>query len=172
MALTQQDIRTLHGVITAIADGRKGPAKGGLLNGDEATLLRTLLSEHAQARVPSESGPVRGLARLLRRNPTDAERTFWDAMVRDRRFVGKGFKRQVPVGPHVADIVSFPLKTVIELIPHDETRVGASARSSRRAWLTERGYRVADVFMGDVEADVQKVLDGLAESCSFSPSTP
>jgi tRNA/rRNA methyltransferase len=172
MALTQQDIRTLHGVITAIADGRKGPAKGGLLNGDEATLLRTLLSEHAQARVPSESGPVRGLARLLRRNPTDAERTFWDAMVRDRRFVGKGFKRQVPVGPHVADIVSFPLKIVIELIPHDETQVGASARSSRRAWLTERGYRVADVFMGDVEADVQKVLDGLAESCSFSPSTP
>ena len=172
MALTQQDIRTLHGVITAIADGRKGPARGGLLNGDEATLLRTLLSEHAQARVPSESGPVRGLARLLRRNPTDAERTFWDAMMRDRRFVGKGFKRQVPVGPHVADIVSFPLKTVIELVPSDETQAGADARAARRAWLTQRGYRVADVIMADVEADVQKVLDGLAESCSVSPSAP
>jgi tRNA/rRNA methyltransferase len=172
MALTQQDVRTLHGVITAIADGRKGPARGGLLNGDEATLLRTLLSDHAQARVPSESGPVRGLARLLRRNPTDAERTFWDAMMRDRRFVGKGFKRQVPVGPHVADIVSFPLKIVIELVPSDETEVGAVARAERRAWLTQRGYRVADVTMTQVEADVQKVLDGLAESSSFSPSAP
>jgi tRNA/rRNA methyltransferase len=172
MALTQQDIRTLHGVIMAIADGRKGPARGGLLNGDEATLLRTLLSEHAQARVPSESGPVRGLARLLRRNPTDAERTFWDSMMSDRRFVGKGFKRQVPIGPHMADIVSFPLKTVIELIPRDETPVGADARANRRTWLTERGYRVADVAMADVEEDVRKVLDGIAECCSFSSSAP
>ena len=31
MALSQQDIRTLHGVIMSIADGRKGPARGGLL---------------------------------------------------------------------------------------------------------------------------------------------
>ena len=36
MALTQQDIRTLHGVIMAIAEGRKGPARGGVLDGDEA----------------------------------------------------------------------------------------------------------------------------------------
>ena len=32
MAPTQQDIRTLHGVINAIAQGRKGPARGGVLN--------------------------------------------------------------------------------------------------------------------------------------------
>ena len=107
MALTQQDIRTLHGVITAIAEGRKGPARGGLLNGDEAALLRTLLAEHGQ--MPNEGGPVRGLSRLLRRNPTEGERNFWDAFIRDRRFVGQGFKRQVPVGPHITDIVSFPL---------------------------------------------------------------
>ena len=81
MELTQQDIRTLHGVIMAIAEGRKGPARGGLLNGDEAALLRTLLAEHGQGRVPNERGPVRGLARLLRRNPTEAERMFWDALI-------------------------------------------------------------------------------------------
>ena len=33
MQPTQQDIRTLHGVITAIAEGRKGPARGGVLDG-------------------------------------------------------------------------------------------------------------------------------------------
>src|SRR6186997_300876 len=74
MQPTQQDIRTLHGVITAIAAGRKGPARGGLLNGDEAALLRTLLAEHGQ--MPNEGGPVRGLSRLLRRNPTEGERNF------------------------------------------------------------------------------------------------
>jgi tRNA/rRNA methyltransferase len=170
MQPTQQDIRTLHGVIMSIAEGRKGPARGGLLSGDEAALLRTLLAEHGQGRVPNERGPVRGLARLLRRNPTEAERTFWDALMRDRRFVGLGFKRQVPVGPHVTDIVSFPLKTVIELIPADETDTAISARAERRAWLTERGYRVIDVLAADVESDVGAVLNSVATNLSVTPS--
>ena len=34
MQPTQQDIQTLHGVIMAIAEGRKGPARGGVLDGD------------------------------------------------------------------------------------------------------------------------------------------
>ena len=33
MQPTQQDIQTLHGVIMAIAEGRKGPARGGVLDG-------------------------------------------------------------------------------------------------------------------------------------------
>jgi tRNA/rRNA methyltransferase len=172
MALTQQDIRTLHGVIMSIADGRKGPARGGLLNGDEAELLRTLLAEHAQGRVPNERGPVRGLARLLRRNPTEAERTFWDAFMRDRRFVGHGFKRHVPVGPHIVDVVSFPLRAAIELVPAGEAAAAAAARAERRAYLSERGYRVVDVAMMEVEADVAKVLDGLAAACVVNPSAP
>jgi tRNA/rRNA methyltransferase len=167
MALTQQDIRTLHGVITAIAEGRKGPARGGLLNGDEAALLRTLLAEHGQ--MPNEGGPVRGLSRLLRRNPTEGERNFWDAFIRDRRFVGQGFKRQVPVGPHITDIVSFPLRVVIELVPADEVAAAVAMRAERRAWLTGRGYRVFDVAMTDVGADIGKVLDGLAAACAINP---
>jgi tRNA/rRNA methyltransferase len=170
MQPTQQDIRTLHGVIMSIVEGRKGPARGGLLNGDEAALLRNLLAEHGQGRVPNERGPVRGLARLLRRNPTDAERTFWDAMMKDRRFVGLGFKRQVPVGPHVTDIVSFPLKAVVELVPPDENEAGLKARAERRAWLTERGYRVLDVAMIDVERSVGDVLNGLAAALAITPS--
>ena len=122
----------------------RGRRAAGLLNGDEAALLRTLLAEHGQGRVPNERGPVRGLARLLRRNPTDAERTFWDAMMKDRRFVGLGFKRQVPVGPHVTDIVSFPLQAVIELVPADETETAReharrTPRLAHRARLSRDG---------------------------------
>ena len=36
---------------------------------------------------------MRGLARLLRRNPTDAERALWAAITADRRFSTLGFKR-------------------------------------------------------------------------------
>src|SRR5207244_9419721 len=46
MAPSQQDIQTLHGIVTAIAEGRKGPARGGILDGREAGMLRELLAEH------------------------------------------------------------------------------------------------------------------------------
>ena len=144
------------------AQGRKGPARGGVLDGAEAEMLRTLLAEHGQGRVPGERGPVRGLSRLLRRNPTDAERALWEALTRDRRFAGKGFKRQVPVGPHIADLVSFPLRVVVELVPAKESGDAANARAARHAWLVERGYRIVVVAIPDVEADIGKVLDSLA----------
>ena len=159
MEPTRQDVQTLHGAILAIAEGRKGPAKGGVLDGEEAEMLRKLLAEHGEGRVPSERGPVRGLARLLRRNPTDAERRLWDALVRDRRFAGAGFKRQTPIGPHIADLVSFPLRTVIDLVPDGESGAAAKSRADKRAWLAERGYRVIELRADEVEANVEAVLE-------------
>ena len=161
MQPTQQDIQTLHGVIMAIAEGRKGPARGGVLDGEEAEMLRALLAEHGGGRVPSERGPVRGLARLLRRNPTEGERALWQALVNDRRFAGRGFKRQTPIGPHICDFVSFPLRLVIELVPAAESAVAAEARAERHAWLAARGYRVIEVAAGDVETDTGALLERL-----------
>jgi tRNA/rRNA methyltransferase len=161
MTPSQQDIRTLHGVVTAIAQGRKGPARGGVLDGEGADRLRELLAEHGAARAPSEATPLRGLPRLLRRNPTDAERALWQALVNDRRFAGRGFKRQVPIGPHIADFVSFPLKCVIALTPQAENEAAAQTRAERRTWLEAHEYRVVDVNAADVERDVAQVLDEL-----------
>src|SRR5262249_10101482 len=157
----KQDIQTVHGAVRAIADGRKGPARGGILDGEEAQLLRTLLAEHGTTRVPSERAPVRGLSRLLRRNPTDAERALWNALVNDRRFAGRGFKRQVPVGPHITDFVSFPLRVILDLVPPDEGAEAAATRKERRSWLAERGYRLIEVRAEEVERDVTQVLDSL-----------
>jgi tRNA/rRNA methyltransferase len=172
MQPTQQDIQTLHGVITAIAEGRKGPARGGVLNGEEAGKLRALIAEHGAGRVPSERGPVRGLARLLRRNPTEAERTLWEAMTRDRRFAGLSFKRQVPVGSHIADLVSFPLRAVIDILPASESAEAADSRRRRRAWLAERDYRVVEVAACDIDADPVAVLNRLADIFASGTATP
>jgi len=164
MVPTQQDIRTLHGVMNAIAQGRKGPARGGVLDATEAQKLRDLLAEHGGGRVPGERGPVRGLARLLRRNPTEAERVLWQALVNDRRFAGRGFKRQVPIGPHITDFVSFPLRCVVDLVPAAEPEEAVLTRTERRRYLAERGYRVCEVTARDVEMDVTKVLDDLSSA--------
>jgi tRNA/rRNA methyltransferase len=164
MQPTQQDIQTLHGVITAIAEGRKGPARGGVLDGAEAEMLRALLAEHGEGRVPSERGPVRGLSRLLRRNPTEAERTLWQALVNDRRFASRGFKRQTPVGPHICDFVSFPLRLVIDLTAAQEGPVAAKTRAEKYAWLADRDYRIISLPEPFVESDLAAALDQINQA--------
>ena len=147
MEPTKQDMQTLHGAIKAIAEGRKGPARGGVLDGDDASRLRALLATTGAGRMPDEQGPVRGLARLLRRNTSDAERVLWKALTKDRRFAGQ-FKRQTPVGRQIPDFVSFVYRVTIELIarrtrPRTSRRIAASgARGWRRAtiawWMCAR----------------------------------
>ena len=168
IAPTQQDIQTLHGVIMAIAQGRKGPAQGGVLDSHEAEALRQLLSEQGRGGAQTR-GPARGLARLLRRNPTDAERALWDALTKDRRFAGHGFKRQVPIGPHIADLVSFPLRAVIDIEPEAESEAARDERARKHAWLEARGYRVVGVATGNITADCAGVLDKVQLAITAPP---
>jgi len=156
MEPTKQDMHTLHGVVMAIAEGRKGPAKGGVLDGEQATRLRALLAEHGQGGTPAE-GTVRGLARLLRRNPTDAERLLWQALTRDRRFAGL-FKRQTPVGRQIPDFVSFVHRIAVELTNTGESETILKDRAARRAWLEARDYRVLNIAAADVERDMEAEL--------------
>ena len=86
---------------------------------------------------------------------------MWQALVNDRRFAGRGFKRQVPVGPHITDFVSFPLKCVIDLVPAAEERPAGNRAGAR---LTPRGYLEASAVIGwwrwaaEVEQDVAAAL--------------
>jgi tRNA/rRNA methyltransferase len=165
MEPTKQDMHTLHGVVMALVEGRKGPAKGGVLDGEQATRLRALIAEHGQAASPNESGSVRGLARLLRRNPTDAERALWEALRRDRRFAGQ-FKRQTPVGRHIPDFVSFPLRLAIEIMQPGESDAIGADRLARRQWLEARNYHVVIFSSADLERDIGPALDSLANVIS------
>jgi tRNA/rRNA methyltransferase len=162
MEPTKQDMHTLHGVVMAIAEGRKGPAKGGVLDGEQATRLRALLAEQGQqGGVVSDSGStLKGLARLLRRNPTDAERLLWQALTKDRRFAGQ-FKRQTPVGRQIPDFVSFVHRLAIELVNPDESEAIVADRAARRAWLEARDYRVIEMQTANVERHLAGELERL-----------
>jgi tRNA/rRNA methyltransferase len=165
MEPSKQDMHTLHGVVMAIAEGRKGPAKGGVLDGAQATRLRALLAEQSQQGgvAPDSGSTLKGLARLLRRNPTDAERILWQALTRDRRFAGQ-FKRQTPVGRQIPDFVSFVHRLAIELVNPEESEAIVADRAARQAWLQQRDYSVVSVTTADVEGDLDAVLDRLQES--------
>ena len=160
---SQQDVQTLSGVIRALVLGRQGPARGGVLDGEEAAKLRALVAERGRISVSSDRPPARGLAKLLRRNPTDEERKLWEALTRHRRFAGLGFKRQVPVGPFVTDITSFPLRTVIDIVPANEEGEAKTARVEKQTWLKARDYRIIEVGTGEIGVAVGAVLERIAD---------
>ena len=144
MQPTRQDIQTLSGVILSIAEGRKGPARGGVLDGAEAEMLRTLLAEHARAGSGDERSPVRGLSRLLRRNPTDAERALWDS-VDQRTAALPAMASSAKPRSAVTSPIScrFRCVLVIDLAPDDE---GAEAvrHRSREAGMAARAGLPSD----------------------------
>ncbi len=52
--------------------------------------------------------------RELRRNQTDAEKSFW-ANVRNKQFFGLKFFRQYSIGPYILDFYCPALKLAVEL---------------------------------------------------------
>jgi very-short-patch-repair endonuclease len=90
-------------------------------------------------RVPKK---LRGRAKALRQDMTDAERIVWHA-VRAHRLNGAAFRRQAPIGPYVVDFVCHSAKLVIEVDggQHFEPRQIAHDRR-RRGYLAAQGYRV------------------------------
>jgi very-short-patch-repair endonuclease len=57
----------------------------------------------------------------MRKEPTQAERILWDVL-RNRKFHGLKFRRQVPVDRYIADFLCLEKKVIIELDGplHDE----------------------------------------------------
>ncbi len=149
---TEQDIQTLHGVIRTLAQGAKGPATGGILRGGEAELLRELLNRQG-ASTASGTAPGKGLARLLRRNPTELERNLWRALTNDKRFAGQ-FKRNVPIGPHVTDFLAQPLRLIIEVVPEAEEADAKALRAAKQSWLRERNYKIVEINSNERELEV------------------
>jgi very-short-patch-repair endonuclease len=85
---------------------------------------------------------TRSLARTQRRTPARAEEMLWRAL-RARNLDGHKFRRQVPLGPYVADFLCLEARLIVELDgpPHDDpTQQAHDAR--RTAWLAAQGFRV------------------------------
>jgi very-short-patch-repair endonuclease len=103
------------------------------------------------------------LARRLRKNPTDAETRLWWRL-RQKQLGGFRFRRQVPLGPYVADFVCLAEKLVVEVdggqhaeqVEHDEART---------AWLAANGLRVLRFWnndvLGNMDGVLQTILDAL-----------
>ena len=109
-------------------------------------------------------------AKTLRRNMTDAERAFW-RRVRDRRFGGLKFRRQVPVGSYFVDFLCFEKKIIIELDggQHFDRAVYDQHRTR---FLETQGYQVVRFWDNDVLKNMAGVLAELAHLCGTDDPHP
>jgi 2-isopropylmalate synthase len=97
-------------------------------------------------------------ARTLRRSMTDAEARLW-RLLRDRRFDGATFRRQVPVGPYVADFLSFGHRPVVEA--DGGQHAGALRDAARDAFFRRSGFRVLRFCNNDILGNTEGVLEAL-----------
>ena|SRR5882724_2165595 len=119
--------------------------------------------EQAAHAVASRLPVVR--ARRLRSNMTDAERKLWFAL-RDRRFTNFKFRRQVPVGPFIADFLCYDARLVIEV---DGGQHAESVRDSRRdQWLAANNFRVLRFWNNDVLMNIEGVLTLILDALDLS----
>jgi very-short-patch-repair endonuclease len=111
------------------------------------------------AAVPSPAAPATPLnrARHLRRSAGDAARRFW-SRVRGRRLGGFKFRREVPLGPYIADFVCPAARLVVE-VDGDQHADAEAYDAARTQFLETLGYSVIRIPTHEILHDIALVLD-------------
>ena len=113
-------------------------------------------------RLRSEDATAR--ARSLRADETDAEKALW-RLLRDRRLQSTKWRRQVPIGPYIADFVCFEHRLIVEC---DGSQHAESLRDARRdEWLREQGFDVARFWNQEILRERDNVLNTILARCGL-----
>ena len=101
----------------------------------------------------------KNIARRLRRDQTDAEKTLWTRL-RSKQLKGAKFRRQQPIGPYIVDFIDFDSRLVVEIDggQHNEEKM-INKDEDRTMWLIERGYQVLRFWDNEVLQNIDGVLE-------------
>ena len=108
--------------------------------------------------------PQRSHSRGMRTTPTEAERKLWWHPRHRLPLSGSHFRRQVQIGPFIADFVCHQSKLIIEL---DGGQHASQTRKddTRTSRLQSEGYRVLrfwnNEILGNTEGVVLAILEAL-----------
>ncbi|QUT06286.1 endonuclease domain-containing protein [Sphingobium phenoxybenzoativorans] len=109
--------------------------------------------------------PLTRLSRTLRSDPTDAEKRLWHHL-RAHRLNGHKFKRQAPVGNHIADFLCDRARIVIEVDGGQHAESPADA--DRTAILQSQGYTVLRFWNHDVLHNIEGVLQDIRRALTLA----
>jgi very-short-patch-repair endonuclease len=108
--------------------------------------------------MPRQRPELTRFAREMRRDPTRAEAILWWSL--RGRSLGVKFRRQVPIGPYIADFACYSHRLIVEIdgLTHDE--LGQEEYDRRRdRWCQTRGWTVIRVTDDEVWSDRDSVLE-------------
>ncbi len=101
-------------------------------------------------------------ARELRRGQTEAESLLWQCLRNDH--VSHNFRRQLPVGPYIADFACLELKIIIEVDGGQHCENEKNAKRTKH--LNERGYEVIRFWNNEVIDNLEGVVSTLTLALS------
>ncbi len=103
---------------------------------------------------------ARSLATRLREEPTEAERRLW-RLLRERLPLRRThFRRQVAIGPYVADFCALKARLIIEVDGNQHGSEQGRAHDARRgAYLLAEGFRVLRFSNRQVFTEADMVID-------------
>jgi len=102
-----------------------------------------------------------GRTRELRVQSTEAEKRLW-RQLRDRQLGNFKFRRQVAIGPYVADFVCFDQRLIVE-VDGGQHGIDIAKDEARTAWLESQDFRVVRFWNNDVLENLEGVLTRLLE---------
>ena len=111
----------------------------------------------------------RSRARVMRSEPTEAERKLWWHLRHRLTLHDSHFRRQVYLGRYIVDFVSHGLKLIVEVDG------GQHAEQERRdavrtRFLESEGYRVLRFWNNEVLGNVDGVLEMIQSACLATPT--
>lgn len=105
----------------------------------------------------------------MRATPTVAERKLWWHL-RHRSALGNWhFRRQVQIGPYIADFACHRLKLVVE-IDGGQHALQSKEDNARTLRLEAEGYRVLRFWNNDVLSNIEGVLTEIQNATATTPT--
>ena len=126
------------------------------------------LGGRGEGAVPTGKETMLSHARSMCRYATPAERRLWQA-VRKHRTGGLKFRRQVPLGPYIADFYCYcpSAHLVIEL--DGATHTDTPNDEVCDAWMNQQGIRVLRIPNDDVLRNLEFVLVAIEQAAQTPP---
>jgi very-short-patch-repair endonuclease len=111
----------------------------------------------------------RKTAKTLRTNTTAAEGILW-RQLRRLEIKGSHFRRQVPIGPYIADFACLKERLIIEVDGSQHGEDDNSRRDEvRTCWLNSEGYRVMRFWNNDVMSKTKAVMEAIHGATAVTP---
>ncbi|MGB9365286.1 MAG: endonuclease domain-containing protein [Xanthobacteraceae bacterium] len=113
----------------------------------------------------------RSQARALRRRATEPEQKLWWHLRHRLPVEGTHFRRQVPIGPYVADFCSLKAKLIVEVDGNQHGFDESLSKDAKRtAYLTSQGFSVLRFSNREVMTELSGVLEAIYAHLTSTPT--